>query len=209
MRALAARNTGRPLLFHGPQQFGPPHRPSYSLSVVPDRSLTTLRKVLRWAARMSLCAYTYVQVKVEDNYWDPLLGSWSAPRFVTRFTSVAELPLSSAKNFKWAWLARLRAAQIETESTSPRGLFNFVVCWNNPNGGIWVLDDASNKWCLCLVSHSGRGGHSGPKPVEQIVCDVFLWSTMLADLRSFVRAYLQSLSTMKRGKELRLYGSIR
>ena len=42
------------------------------LSVVADMSQTTLRKVLRWAVRLSLYQYTCFHITGEDNVWADL-----------------------------------------------------------------------------------------------------------------------------------------
>lgn len=48
-----------------------------SLAIVPDISNTTLRKVLRWAVKLSIYNYVCFNVRGEDNFWDNILGRWS------------------------------------------------------------------------------------------------------------------------------------
>jgi hypothetical protein len=58
------------------------------LAVVPDLSQTTLRKVLRWAVKLSTYNYTWVHIKGTDNAWADLLGRWPAPGTIRRLALV-------------------------------------------------------------------------------------------------------------------------
>lgn len=49
------------------------------LSVVPDIYQTTLRKVLRWATRLSAYNYTCVRIEGVENHWADLIGWWTKP----------------------------------------------------------------------------------------------------------------------------------
>ena len=68
-----------------------------SLSVVPDLSQTSLRKVLSWAVRLSLYNYKFFHIKGEDNVWAGLLGRWCSGNTTTirRLISAPELPTTS------------------------------------------------------------------------------------------------------------------
>lgn len=44
------------------------------LSIMPDLSQSSLKKVLRWAVRMSIYNYTCVHISGEENVWADLLG---------------------------------------------------------------------------------------------------------------------------------------
>lgn len=62
------------------------------LSVVTDLSQTTQRKVLRWAVHLSMYTFTCFHVKWEENVWEDLLGSWSAPlNFMRRIALTPDL----------------------------------------------------------------------------------------------------------------------
>ncbi len=45
-------------------------------SVAADLSQTTIRKVLRWAVRLSVYNYTCVHTKGPENVWEDRLGRW-------------------------------------------------------------------------------------------------------------------------------------
>lgn len=70
-------------------------------AVVPDISQTTLRKVLRWAVRLSIYHYTCFHIKGQDNVWADLLGRWSAPPTLRRLVRIPVLPSSSEGDFEW------------------------------------------------------------------------------------------------------------
>ena len=65
------------------------------LAVVPDLSQTSLRKVLRWAVRLSMYNYTCFHIKGTDNVWADLLGRWSAGHTIRRLIRITELPTTS------------------------------------------------------------------------------------------------------------------
>lgn len=48
-----------------------------SLAVVPDLSQTFLRRVLRWAVKLSIYRYTFYLVKGADNVLAHVLTPWS------------------------------------------------------------------------------------------------------------------------------------
>ncbi len=70
------------------------------LSVQPDLSLSSEKKVLRWAVMM--CMYNYVcgHIEGKDKVWADLLGRGPDPRAIRRIVSVPPLPSSSSADFE-------------------------------------------------------------------------------------------------------------
>lgn len=68
-----------------------------SLEIAPEMSQTSLKKLLRWDVRLSMCRYTLYHIKGEENIWADLLTRLAADlRIFCRLMSVAEFPSSSA-----------------------------------------------------------------------------------------------------------------
>lgn len=70
------------------------------MAVVPGMAQTTLRKVLRWAVRLSMYNYKCYHIKGEANVVADLLTRWSvsAPT-VRRLVRIPELPSACAEDF--------------------------------------------------------------------------------------------------------------
>lgn len=66
---------------------------------MPDIGQGALRKVLRWAVRMS--AYDFVCIHIRDvtNVWADLLTCWTALSTICRLVSIPPLPTSFADDF--------------------------------------------------------------------------------------------------------------
>jgi transposase InsO family protein len=177
------------------------------LSIVPDMSQTTLRKVLRWAVRLSTYNYTCLHIKGTDNVWADLLGRWSAPATIRRLIRIPELPSSSDPDFEWPSLDSLADAQQTYAAIRPPGLSQSHAVLRNPEGAIWIPDPASDlQLRLCVIAHTGPSGHRGQAVTESALRQHYYWSTMSADVRSFVRACIHCLSTVGGGKIPRPYG---
>lgn len=60
----------------------------YLLSVIPDLSHTSLRKVLRAEVKLSTYNYTCFHIRVEEEVWVDLPSRWSATQIVQRLVYV-------------------------------------------------------------------------------------------------------------------------
>lgn len=70
--------------------------------IVTDISQTTIRKVLRWAVRLSVYNYVCIHIAGDDNVWADLLGRWSAGTpTIRRLIHILVLPSSSHSDFEW------------------------------------------------------------------------------------------------------------
>lgn len=113
-------------------------------SVVPDLSQTSLRKVIRWAVRLSMYKYTCFHIWSTDNVWADLLGRWFAPTTVRRLVRKLELPFSSAKHFEWPNAPVIVAVQAAAGSARPTNLTQVDTIWRNRKNAIWVPNSASD-----------------------------------------------------------------
>ena len=152
------------------------------LYVVPDRSQTSLRKVLRWAVRLSVYNYTCFHIKGADNLWADLLGRWSAPVTVRRLVQIPELPSSASPEFEWPTVTTLVTAQQEFKDERPANLVLKDDAWRNPSGAIRIPDSASDiQLRLCIIAHTEPSGHRGRDTTIKVLRGSFFWSTLTAD----------------------------
>ena len=133
------------------------------LSVVPDLSQTTLRKVLRWAVRLSIYNYTCFHIKGTDNVWADLLGRWSAPCYRTEISSYPGTSilfcgrLSNGLPLRSFLPLKQTAASIRCHRTLVQVEWHFGKI---PNGAIWIPDsDSDLQLRLCVIAHTGPSGH--------------------------------------------------
>ena len=132
------------------------------LSVVRDLSRTILRRILRWAVRLSMYNYTCFHIKGDDNVWADLLGRWSVAPTIRRLVRIAELPSLSATGFEWPTLDEIYQTQTDSEKQRPGNLENVADVWRVKEGAIWVPETASDlQLRLCIIAHSGPSGHRG------------------------------------------------
>lgn len=177
------------------------------LSVVPDMSQTTLRKVLRWAVRLSMYNYTCFHIKGTDNVWADLLGRWSVPKTVRRLVRIPELPRSSAEDFQWPTASVMADAQSLAATEHQPHLTLIDKLWRNQNGALWTPDSAPDlQLRLCIIAHTAPAGHRGQSTTETVLRKHHFWETMLTDVRSFVRPCIHCLSTIGSGKVPRPFG---
>lgn len=166
------------------------------LAVVPDLSQTSLRKVLRWAVRLSAYNYTCVHIKGVDNVWADLLGRWSAPVVIRRLVKIPPLPSSSSEDFEWPSPSEFKSAQ---ESNSANRPSNFVLkdsLWTNSSNAVWIPDACTDlQLRLCIIAHTGPSGHRGTTSTIATLQENFFWSTLSSDVRTFVRSCIHCLST--------------
>lgn len=177
------------------------------LAVVTDMSQTTLRKVLRWAVRLSAYNYTCVHISGVDNVWADILSRWVYRAVVRRLVSIPTLPSSSASDFEWPSPESISAAQAKFAASRPPRLMLIDGLWKNPAGSIWIPDDSDDlQLRLCIIAHTGPSGHRGAKSTESTLRKNFFWSTMTSDVRTFVRSCIHCLSTIGGEKVPRPFG---
>ena len=71
------------------------------LSLAPDLSQSSLRKVIRWAVRLCIYNYACIHISGDDNVWADLLSRWFPQRTIRRLIHIPPLPSASAPEFEW------------------------------------------------------------------------------------------------------------
>lgn len=159
-------------------------------------SQITLRKILRWAVRLSTYNHTCVHIKGIDNVWADLLGRWSSPKIIRRLVCIPVLPSSSDSEFEWPSPSQIASEQSRYASSRPPHLtFDDGLC-ENPTGSVWIPGVSNDlQLHLCIISHTGPNGHRGSRSATRVLRKSFFWSTLDDDVSSFVRGCIHCLST--------------
>ena len=179
------------------------------VAVMPDLSQSSVRKVLRGAVKLSAYNYMCIHIRGIDNVWADLLGRWSAPpsRTIRRLVHIPELPSSSSDNFDWPNAEEVLKAQQKFLEKRPSGLTKRNNLWVNENVSIWIPDESDElQLRLCIIAHTGPSGHRGCSSTLSTLSSAYHWSTIKADVKTFVQACIHCLSTVGGEKIPRPYG---
>ena len=177
------------------------------LSVIPDLSLPTLRKGLRWAVKLSLYSYVCIHITGIDNVWADLLGRWAVPKVIRRLVRIPELPSSTTSDFDWPSSNEIHHAQSQHANTRPRNLHISDQLWTTKAGAIWIPDECVDlQLRLCIIAHTGPSGHPGAKTTADTLASTYHWSTLHEDFKTFVRVCIHCLSTTGGEKVPRPFG---
>lgn len=70
-----------------------------------------------------------------------------------------------------------------------------------------MTDDSNElQLRLCFISHTGSSGSRGAKSTESTLRQIYFWSTVMDDIRKFVRSCMHCLPTSGGKRVLRLLG---
>lgn len=177
------------------------------LSIMPDLSQSSLKKVLRWAVRMSIYNYTCVHISGEENVWADLLGRWSAPKTIRRLISIPALPSSSSAEFIWPTRDEIATVQKEHRSSMPDNLEEEDGLFMFPSKSIWIPDESDDlQLRICIIGHTGPAGHRGVETTTSAIKEVFQWSTLRQDVQAFCKSCIHCVSTLGGRRVPRPYG---
>lgn len=168
-------------------------------STLADLSQTTLRKILRWAVRLSAYSYTCIHVPGTDNVLADLLNRWTAPRIIRRLVSVPVLPSSSDPDFIWPSHECFVKSQKQSEDSKPSN-----TCLHEdgllrvPHGTIWIPEEDSDlQPRLCIIAHTGPNEHRAAKATTDVLRQHYFWTASSSDVKSFVGFCIHCLYTVK------------
>lgn len=166
------------------------------LSLMPDLSESSVRKVLRWAIRLSTYNYVCLHIHGGDNVWADLLSRWSAPPISRRLLFISPFNSASDVDFESPTVAKLVEIQVSCSSSRPAQLQLSDGLWQNSTGAFWVPDSADNlQLRLCIISHTSAAGHRGCDSTERALSSNFFWTTLTSDVQSFDSSCLHCIST--------------
>lgn len=150
------------------------------------------------AVCLSAYNYTCVHIPGPNNVWADIISHWITTPIVHHLVSVPVLPSSSADDFIWPTHDELFATQAAHDallsddvSKDADGLYK------NHFSAVWIPDVSDNPQLrFCVIAHTGASGHPAATATEHALGQNFFWSTMSADIETFVRSCIHCLSTV-------------
>lgn len=166
------------------------------MAVMPDIGQGALRKVLRWAVRMSSYNYVCIHIRGPDNIWADLITRWCIPLTIRRLVHIPPLP-TAFSDFSWPSAESISSSQATYATTRPREAVLIDGLWRvSSPGPIWIPDDADDlQLRLIVIAHSGASGHRGRSTTYQALSSEFFWSTLNDDVALFVKTCIHCIST--------------
>lgn len=166
------------------------------LAFIPDLGQAAMRKVLRWAVRLSAYNYVCFHIRGDENVWADLLTRWAAPSTIRRLVSIPPLP-STFRDFDWPSSEAINLSQEKHMDSLPDGFVYSNNHWrSNKDGPVWIPDTDTNlQLRLAIVAHTGAAGHRGAQATKDVLARFFVWSTLDEDITLFVKSCIHCLST--------------
>ena len=173
-------------------------------------------KLIRWALRLSAYSYTIEHVPGEENVWADMLTRWGSPAILARASRLMLAPISPSLEdaFVWPDAKEIRLIQdaarydlTETDGLSDLSLSADSDLYLTKDGQVWVPAEAQDlQLRICIVAHTGPGGHRGHQATLKSVSTLFYWPTLTEDLRTFCNTCLHCRSTIGGDRTPRPFG---
>ena len=164
-------------------------------AIQPDLSQTAIRKVLRWAVRLSAYNYVCIHIKGSENVWADLLSRWAtlSNNTIRRLVTVPQLPSTSENEFEWPTSEEI--LKVQSASSRPLHLKHTDGLWLTSSGQTWIPDNADElQLRLCIIAHTGAPGHRGIEAKTKSLADKFYWTTLSNDVQLFFKSCIHCLS---------------
>jgi transposase InsO family protein len=177
------------------------------------QSAHSAAKLIRWALKLSSYRYTIEHVSGSDNVWSDMLTRWAAPSLQVRASVLMLAPVAPTLDSSFIWptpreIRLVQDAAISTASLSRTALPIIVddELYRTPSGQFWIPPEAQDlQLRICVVAHTGHGGHRGLTTTTESIKAVFFWKTLIDDVRTFCNTCLHCCSTIGGDRTLRPY----
>jgi RNase H-like domain found in reverse transcriptase/Reverse transcriptase (RNA-dependent DNA polymerase)/Integrase core domain/Integrase zinc binding domain len=161
-------------------------------------------KLIRWALRLSSYRYTIEHIAGPDNVWSDMLTRWASPTPVAKVSMLMLAPVSPNMDptFEWPTASEIRLIQdtarvgnIATGSSIFLSADDHL--FHLPLGPVWIPGTAHElQLRLCIVAHTGPGGHRGVDSTTASIQNLFHWPTLREDVLTFCNTCLHCRSTI-------------
>jgi hypothetical protein len=179
-----------------------------------SHSAHSAAKLIRWALRLSSYRYTIEHVPGIDNVWSDMLTRWAAPPPIARISTLMLAPVAPNldPSFSWPTAAEIRLIQdaarigLAIEDDAATHLANNDL-YRMASGQVWIPAAAHDlQLRICIVAHTGPGGHRGVSTTTASVEALFSWPTLHDDVRTFCNTCLHCRSTIGGNRTPRPFG---
>jgi Integrase zinc binding domain len=153
-------------------------------------------------------------VSGSDNVWSDILTRWAAPTLLVQASvlMLAPIALTLDASFIWPTPREIRLVQdaaLSLAEISPTEWPKLVDddLYRTPGGQVWIPPEAQDlQLRICVLAHTGHGGHRGLTSTTESIKAVFLWETLIDDVRTFCDTCLHCCSIIGGGRTPRPYG---
>lgn len=174
-------------------------------SLVPDLTVAAIRKVIRWAVRLSMYAFECIHISGVDNTWADMMTRWSPPPTIRRVITIPPLP--SANDDEFVWPTANSIAETQQHHNPPPSAIRKDGLYRTTDHKIWIPEQADDlQLRLCVIAHTSAGGHRGKLATKTAISEKFSWSTLSEDVDLFVASCIHCLSTTGGEKIPRPFG---
>lgn len=176
-------------------------------SIMPNLSISSTRKVLRWAVSMARYNYICMHIKGKDNLWADIMSRWTQPStIVRRLVLIPPLTSSLSESFDWPGMSDIIEQQQQYPPADLQLHYEDNVLRTKQNK-IWIPNPSQALQLRILIGgHSGVYGHRGQDITIQNIEANFFWDTLREDCKQFVRKCIHFLSTTGGRKVPRPFG---
>lgn len=175
------------------------------LSLVPDLSQASMRKVIRWAVRRSIYYYECTHLSGVDSVWADLLSRWTKTPIIRRLIRIPPLVSASADDFEWP--SPTSIAEEQSKHTKPPNVQDNDGLLVTPSNKIWIPQEATDLQIrLFVIAHTSASGHRGQAALITAITSRFHWDTVEKDTKLFVSSCIHCLSTTGGAKVPRPFG---
>lgn len=162
-------------------------------------------KVECWALLLSGFRYQDVHISGEDNVWADLLSRWGSPYqqrpIQGSIKAIFQAPHAPEFDAEFTWptvdeISKSQQASIQEGDEIDPSNRNSQGLIKAAKGCVWIpRNDRDLQLRICIIGHTGRGGHRGAKTTFENIFPYFSWRDMKTEIASFVNSCLHCVST--------------
>jgi RNase H-like domain found in reverse transcriptase/Integrase zinc binding domain len=176
-------------------------------------------KLIRWALKLSSYRYTIEHAPEVDNVWSDMLTLWAAPTKLVRVRNLMLATTAPTEHdaFVWPTAQEIRLFQdtalvgehVSEGLSRPEPQFSDDSLYRTTGGQVWIPAAAHDlQLRICIVAHTGPGGHRGIRTTTDSIKALFFWPTLVEDVRAFCDTCLHCRSTIGGNRTPRPFGQV-
>lgn len=165
----------------------------YPLSLVPNLSLASMRKVIRRAVCPSIYIYEIIHLSGVDNVLADLISRFTKTPTIGRVILIPPLPSPLADDFEWPSATSIDEEQ--SKHTKPPSMRVNDGSVNTPNVNRWLPQEATDlQMRLLVIAHTSASDHRRQATTTATLTSLFHRETIEEDSKLFVRSFIHCLS---------------
>lgn len=156
-------------------------------SIISNLVIAAVRKILRWAVRLSPYNYVCINIRGEENVWTSRLDRWTTPFTIRKLVQIPKLPSALLEWFDCPSVDEVfKLHEAHADSRPDTVVLSNELRRTLDEGVIWIPDNASNiQPRICIIAQTYAAGHLGIKPLTGVLRSTFNWTTLKKDVKLF------------------------